>query len=87
MHRRDCNKLNVQGNFDVKKLHGAYRFMMSIMVKTAGKALAEKADRTSEENDMLDMMLNGGKRVTKQNLEAVFDWYKSSYLQEAENER
>ena len=61
--------------------------MMSIMVKTAGKALAEKADRTPEENDMLDMMINGGKRVTKQNLEAVFDWYKSSYLQEAENER
>lgn len=77
----------LQGNFDVKKLHGAYRFMMSIMVKTAGKALAEKADRTPEENDMLDMMINGGKRVTKQNLEAVFDWYKSSYLQEAENER
>lgn len=71
----------------MKKLHGAYRFMMNIMVKTAGKALAEKADRTQEENDMLDMMLNGGKRVTKQNLNTVIDWYKNSYLQEAENER
>ena len=61
--------------------------MMSIMVKTAGKALVEKAGRTQEENDMLDMMLNGGKRVTKQNLNTVIDWYKNSYLQEAENER
>lgn len=36
---------------------------------------------------MLDMMLNGGKRVTKQNLNTVIAWYKNSYLQEAENER
>ena len=45
----------LQGNFDVKKLHGVYRLMMEIMVKTAGKALVEKSDRTSEEDDMLDI--------------------------------
>ena len=67
----------LQGNFDVKKLHGVYRFMMNVMVKTAGKALAEKTDRTMEEDDMLDMMVNGGKRVTRQNLMAVVEWYKS----------
>ena len=32
----------LQGNFNVKKLHGIYRFMMEIMVKTAGKSLAKK---------------------------------------------
>ena len=58
----------LQGNFDVKKLHGAYRFMMNVMVKT---------DRTPEEDDMLDMMINGGKRVSLQNLKAVTEWYKS----------
>ena len=58
----------LQGNFDVKKLHGAYRFMMNVMVKT---------DRTPEEDDMLDMMVNGGKRVSLQNLKAVTEWYKS----------
>lgn len=67
----------LQGNFDVKKLHGAYRFMMNVMVKTAGKGLANKTDRTSEEDDMLDMMVNGGKRVSLQNLKAVTEWYKS----------
>ena len=60
----------LQGNFDVKKLHGAYRFMMNVMVKT---------DRTPEEDDMLDMMVNGGKRVSLQNLNAVTEWYKSVY--------
>ena len=65
----------LQGNFDVKKLHGIYRPMMELMVKTAGKALVEKSDRTPEEDDMLDMMLHGGERVKAENLSAVFDWY------------
>ena len=65
----------LQGNFDVKKLHGVYRLMMEIMVKTAGKGLAEKSDRTPEEDDMLDMMLHGGERVKAENLSSVLDWY------------
>ena len=47
------------------------------MVKTAGKGLAAKTDRTPEEHDMLDMIVNGGKRVSLQNLKAVTEWYKS----------
>ena len=50
----DIPLFTLQGNFDVKKLHGVYRLMMEIMVKTAGKGLAEKEDRTPEEDDMLD---------------------------------
>ena len=65
----------LQGNFDVKKLHGIYRPMMEIMVKTVGKALAEKSDRTPEEDDMLDMTRCGGERVKAENLSAVLDWY------------
>ena len=65
----------LQGNFDVKKLHGIYRPMMEIIVKTVGKSLAKKKDRTPEEDDMLDMMFHGGKRVKAENLRAVLDWY------------
>ena len=65
----------LQGNFDVKKLHSIYRPMMEIMVKTACKSLAAKKDRTPEGDDMLDMMLHGGKRVRIENLSAVLDWY------------
>ena len=71
----DIPLFTLQGNFDVKKLHGVYRLMMEIMVKTAGKGLAEKKDRTPEEDDMLDMMLHGGERVKEENLGAVRDWY------------
>lgn len=65
----------LQGNFDVKKLHGIYRPMMEIMVKATSKSLAAKKDRTPEEDDMLDMMLHGGERVKQENLSAVLDWY------------
>ena len=66
----------IQGNFDVNKLHGMYRMMMELMIRTAGKALAGKKDRTTEEDDMLDMMLHGGERVKAENLSAVLDWYR-----------
>lgn len=67
----------LQGNFNVKKLRGLYRLMMAVMVKTAGKALSEKENRTQDEDDMLDMMLHGGERVKPENLSAVLDWYKT----------
>ena len=75
----------LQGNFDVKKLHGVYRFMMNVMVKTAGQGLTNKSDRTPEEDDMLDMIVNGGKRVSLKNLKAVTEWYKSVYQSDAKD--
>lgn len=68
----------LQGNFDIEKLHGMYRFMMQMMVKFAGKRSSlNKQNRTPEEDDMLDMMLHGGNRVCIENLHAVLDWYKN----------
>lgn len=66
----------LQGNFNVKKLRGIYRLPMELMVKTVGKGLADKRDRTAEEDDMLDMMLHGGERVKRENLAAVLAWYR-----------
>ena len=57
------------------KLRGVNKLMMSMMVKTAGKALAEKTDRTPEEDDMLDLMINGGSRVSMENLSEPVKWY------------
>ena len=71
----------LQGNFNVKKLHGVYRLMMELMVKAAGKEFAGKPDRTPEEDDMLDMMLRGGERVRRENLSAVLDWYRAQKQQ------
>ena len=52
-----------------------YKLMMQVMAKTAGKGLAEKTDRTPDEDVMLDMMLHGGNYVSEENLRPVLDWY------------
>ena len=65
----------LRGGFDIDKLHGIYRFMMKTMQKTAGKALANKADRTPDEDIMLDMMQNGRNLVSEDNLSAFYNWY------------
>ena len=56
----------VQGNFNVKKLHGLYRLMMSMMVKMVTKQLGAKTDRTQRENEMLEIMLYSGENVRKE---------------------
>ncbi|MDD8048459.1 MAG: flavodoxin domain-containing protein [Thomasclavelia sp.] len=68
---------SLQGGFDINKLHGVYKFMMNTMVKTAGKALANKTDRTKDEEDMYQMMLHGGSKVSKENLTDIINWYHS----------
>lgn len=71
----DVPVFTLQGGFDVNKLHGPYRLMMDVMIHTAGKALANKPDRTPEEDEMLDMMLHGGDRVATVHLADVLAWY------------
>ena len=70
----------LQGNFNVKKLHGFYRIMMSMMVKMVTKQLVAKTDRTQRENEMLEIMLQGGENVRKENLAEVLDWYKREQM-------
>lgn len=72
----DTPLFTLQGGFDRQKLRGVYRFMMNIMAKTAGKALAEKQNRTSEEDEMLSMMLHGEDRVSAENLSGILEWYR-----------
>lgn len=69
----------LQGGFDLQKLTGIYKLMMTIMKNTAGKGLAEKADRSPDEDAMLDLLTNGGSRVCEENLEAVLTWYHCAF--------
>ena len=64
----------LQGGFDIQKLSGVYKLMMTIMVKTAGKDLAEKQNRTPDEDVMLEMLTQGGSRVSADNLAEVLAW-------------
>lgn len=72
----DLPIFTLQGGFDITKLHGIYKFMMNVMAKTAGKSLAEKNDRTPEEDDMLSLLRDGGNRVSADSLSCILDWLK-----------
>ena len=65
----------LQGGFDMRRLKGVYKFMMTVMAKTVGKNLAQKADRTPDEDAMLELLTSGGSRVSPDNLDAVLRWY------------
>lgn len=48
--------------------------MMNVMVKTAGRGLADKKDKTPDEEQMLEMMLHGGNYVSEDNLKELYAW-------------
>ena len=68
----------LQGGFDLTRLRGIYKLMMTIMAKTAGKGLANKADRSPEEDAMLELLLHGGSRVCAGHLSSVLAWYQEA---------
>lgn len=68
----------LQGGFDMNKLHGIYKFMMKTISNTAGRKLSEKPDKTANESDMLDLIQNGGNRVSEDNLSALIEWYEAN---------
>ena len=74
----DIPVFNLQGDYDTQKLHGIYKGMMKMMEKMVGKKIAAKTDRTSEEDEMLDMLLHGSKRVSMENMKDVLEWYDST---------
>lgn len=75
----------LQGGFDINKLQGIYKLMMSAMAKTFGKGLANKQDRTPDEEQMLEMMLHGGNYVSPENLQSLFEWFEKKQGEPALN--
>lgn len=49
-------------------------------MKDAKGIMAGKQDRTPEEDDMLEMMLHGGNRVSEGNMEELLAWCNSTGL-------
>ena len=65
----------LQGGFELDKLHGIHKLMMKMMKSTVGKGLADKQDRTPEEDGMLDLLLHGGNLVSADYLNKLLAWY------------
>lgn len=70
---------SMQGGLDVTRLRGVYKFMMNTMKNTLGRKLAQKPDKTAEEEDVLDLLQNGGNRVNEQALEPLLQWCEARF--------
>ena len=71
----------LQGGFDLKKLHGFYRRMMKMTIMTAKKELSEKEPRTLEDDNLLELLTNGGNRVSAEALTPVLTWWNDPDIQ------
>ena len=67
----------LQGGFEIDKLHGIYRLMMKTMQASAGKQVSGKTDQSPEEKEMLDLLVNGGNKVSKANTDKIIEWYQN----------
>lgn len=82
---REANKLasdmplfTLQGGYDNTKLKGIKKLLMKAVEKTLAESLSAKAERTPDEEAMLDMVTNGGDYVRVENLAALLDWYEQN---------
>lgn len=64
----------VQGGLQPEKLRGVYRRMLDTLVHTAGAALADRRNRTEEEDGALELLLRGGDCVRPEELDAAAQW-------------
>ena len=64
----------LQGGYMPHRLRGVQKLLMHMITSTAGKKLAEKTDRTPEEDDLLELMQHGGSRVCPENLKEAVQW-------------
>ncbi|MGN1250815.1 MAG: hypothetical protein ACI4XW_12145 [Candidatus Spyradocola sp.] len=74
----DVALFTLQGGFHPQKLRGVQRLLMRLMAYTVKKNLAGKPDRTPDEHDLLDLMTNGGSRVSQQNLAQPLEWCRAA---------
>ena len=72
----------LQGGFELAKLHGIYKLMMKMMKSTVGKGLADKQNRTPEEDAVLDLLLHGGNLVSDDNLSEMLNWHKKNTIKD-----
>ena len=67
----------LQGGLDMPRLNPVFRFMMKIVTKSILKDMESKTDRIPDEDNIIDMIKNGGSYVSEENLLPVINFYQS----------
>ena len=64
----------LQGGYDYDRLRGINKLLMKFVSKALIKKIRAKPDRTESDNEILDLLTNGGSFVREENLEPVIEW-------------
>ena len=71
----DVEVFTLQGGFDIKKLHGPYKWIMLLKCRQIKKMLEEKESLNEAQQLTYDMATKGASAVSLENLHGVIDWY------------
>lgn len=71
----DVETFTLQGGFDIKKLHGPYKWIMLLKCRQIKKMLEEKESLNEAQQLTYDMATKGASAVSLENLQGVIDWY------------
>ena len=74
----DTEVFSLQGGFDMKKLHGPYRWIMLVKCRQIKKMLEEKGNLSPAQQLTYDMVTKGASNVSMENLQGVIDWYQQN---------
>lgn len=69
----------LQGGFELDKLHGIYKIMMTLMRNGERKRISALEKRTEEDEELIDIWTHGANKVSKANLANVCEWYREHY--------
>lgn len=68
----------LRGGFELDKLKGIYKFMMSTMSKGVVKDLEKKEDKTQQDLENIEMFTKGKSLVSEDNLKPLIEWYNAT---------
>ncbi|MGN0765294.1 MAG: hypothetical protein ACI4MO_02300 [Christensenellales bacterium] len=79
MFLEDTPIFYLQGGMEYQKLKGVYKFMIGTVKKVMSKKLEAK-EKTQDEQDMLDLIVNGKSMVSKEKLSEVLAYLKENVI-------
>lgn len=74
----DTEVFTLQGGFDIKKLHGPYKWIMVLKCRQIKKLLEKKDSLNKAQQLTYDMATKGASNVCMENLQGVIDWYQEN---------
>ena len=68
----------LQGGFDIRRLHGPYKWIMQVKCREIRKRLEGKENLTPAQQLTYDMAEKGASAVKQENLTDIVNWYKTT---------